>query len=106
VAVVSGVAIKREWDREGSPWYNFFEEIDVGPIPPDDARELIEQPVRGVARIDNEAVERILEVTGCRPYRIQKLCMNLVNRMYERGGRRITLADVDAMGSSAETVTP
>jgi tetratricopeptide (TPR) repeat protein len=106
VAVVSGVAIKREWDREGSPWYNFFEEIDVGPISPGDARELVEQPVRGVVRIDDEAVDRILEVTGCRPYRIQKLCMNLVNRMYERGGRRITTADVDAIGSPAETVTP
>ena len=106
VAVVSGVSIKREWDREGSPWYNFFEEIDVGPIPAKDARELIERPVYGVVKLDDDAVEKILEITGCRPYRIQKLCMNLVNRMYERGARRITLADVDAVGSPAETVTP
>jgi AAA+ ATPase superfamily predicted ATPase len=105
VAVVSGVAIKREWDREGSPWYNFFEEIDVGPIDPEDARELVERPVHGVVRLEEEAVDRILEVTGCRPYRIQKLCMNLVNRMYEEGGSRITVADVDAVGSPSETVT-
>ena len=106
VAVVSGVAIKREWEREGSPWYNFFEEIDVGPIRPKDARELIEQPLRGAIKLEDDAVERILEVTGCRPFRIQKLCMNLVNRMYERGDRRITLADVDAVGSPEESVTP
>jgi hypothetical protein len=45
-------------------------------------------------------------VTGCRPYRIQKLCMNLVNRMYERGVRGITLTDVDAVGSPEESATP
>jgi len=106
VAVVSGVAIKREWDREGSPWYNFFEEINVGPFRPQDARQLIEQPVHGVIKLDEAAVERILEVTDCRPYRIQKLCMNLVNRMYERGDRRIAATDVDAVGSPAESVTP
>lgn len=106
VAVVSGVAIKREWEREGSPWYNFFEEIDVGPIPKKEARELIEQPLRGVIKLEEEAVERILEVTGCRPYRIQKLCMNLVNRLYERGDRKISLADVDAIGSPEESAAP
>ncbi len=31
VAVVSGVEIKKHWEREGSPWYNFFEEIEVRP---------------------------------------------------------------------------
>jgi len=29
VAVVSGVGIRRAWEREGSPWFNFFEEIEV-----------------------------------------------------------------------------
>ncbi len=29
VSVVSGVAIKKQWEREGSPWYNFFQEIEV-----------------------------------------------------------------------------
>ena len=32
VAVVSGVEIRKQWDKEGSPWYNFFEEIEVTPI--------------------------------------------------------------------------
>jgi len=29
VAVVSGVGVRRAWEREGSPWFNFFEEIEV-----------------------------------------------------------------------------
>ena len=94
VAVVSGVSIKREWDREGSPWYNFFEEIDVGPLRLEAARELIERPIRGVLKFDDGAVERIVELSDYRPYRIQRLCMKLVSRMYELrsppglGGRR------------------
>jgi hypothetical protein len=30
--VASAVTINRHWEREGSPWYNFFEEIDLGPL--------------------------------------------------------------------------
>ena len=98
VAVVSGVAIKREWDREGSPWYNFFEEIDVGPLRLDDARELIERPIHGVLSFEEGAIQRIVELSDYRPYRIQRLCMKLVSRMYESGKRRVSVADVEAIG--------
>jgi len=30
VMVASAVEINRHWEREGSPWYNFFEEIELG----------------------------------------------------------------------------
>ncbi|MCP4201180.1 MAG: AAA family ATPase, partial [bacterium] len=98
VAVVSGVAIKREWDREGSPWYNFFEEIDVGPFQPEHARELVEKPIRGVFQLQDGVVERIVELTGGRPYRIQRLCMKLVSRAYELKRGDITVDDVEAIG--------
>jgi hypothetical protein len=104
VAVVSGVSIKRAWDREASPWYNFFEEIDVGPFRPEDARQLVTQPIRGIVAIDEDALERILEITECRPYRIQKLCMRLVNSAYEKNRRRITRADVDSADILSESV--
>ncbi len=101
VAVVSGVSIKREWDREGSPWYNFFEEIDVGPLRLDAARELIERPIRGVLKFDDSAIERIVELSDYRPYRIQRLCMKLVSRMYELDRRQVTVDDVEAIGDPA-----
>ncbi len=101
VAVVSGVSIKREWDREGSPWYNFFEEIDVGPLRLDAARELIERPIRGVLKFEDGAIERIVELSDYRPYRIQRLCMKLVSRMYELERRRVTVDDVEAIGDPA-----
>ena len=101
VAVVSGVSIKREWDREGSPWYNFFEEIDVGPLRLDAARELIERPIQGVLKFEEGAVERIVELADYRPYRIQRLCMKLVSRMYELDRRQVSVEDVEAIGDPA-----
>ncbi len=97
VAVVSGVEIKKHWERVGSPWYNFFEEIEVLPLADDEARKLIERPISGVLRIGDGVVDRILELTGKRPYLIQKICVSLVNHAYERGSTVISTADVDAV---------
>jgi tetratricopeptide (TPR) repeat protein len=97
VAVVSGVEIRKQWDKEGSPWYNFFEEIEVAPIGRDDAEALITRPIGGVFKLDQEVIDRILELTGSKPYHVQRLCVALVNRMYEKGRRVVTIADVDAV---------
>ncbi|HMB53040.1 MAG TPA: hypothetical protein VKU40_06985, partial [Thermoanaerobaculia bacterium] len=96
VAVVSGVSIKKQWEREGSPWYNFFQEIEVQPLDPEEARSLIEAPVRGVFRFEDGVADRIVERTGAKPYLIQRLCSSLVDRMHQEERRRVTLADVEA----------
>ncbi len=101
VAVVSGVEIRKQWDREGSPWYNFFEEIEVTPIGRGDTEELITRPIRGVFKMAPDVVDRIVELTDRKPYQVQRLCIALVNRMYEQGRRTITAADVDAVSSDS-----
>jgi hypothetical protein len=101
VAVVSGVEIRKQWDKEGSPWYNFFEEIEVTPIGRDDVAELITKPIGGVFKIDQAVVDRIIELTDRKPYHVQRLCIALVNRMYEQGTRQITTADVDAIAGNS-----
>jgi len=100
VAVVSGVEIRKQWDKEGSPWYNFFEEIEVTPIGRDDVVELITRPIGGVFKIDQAVIDRIIELTDRRPYHVQRLCVALVNRMYEQGRRQITTDDVDAVAGN------
>ena len=100
VAVVSGVEIRKQWDKEGSPWYNFFEEIEVTPIGRDDVVQLITRPIGGVFKIDQAVVDRIIELTDRKPYHVQRLCIALVNRMYEQGTRQITTADVDAVAGN------
>ncbi len=100
VAVVSGVEIRKQWDKEGSPWYNFFEEIEVTPIDRDDAVELITRPIGGVFKVDQNVIDRIIELTDRKPYRVQRLCIALVNRMYEQGRRQITIADVETVAGN------
>jgi hypothetical protein len=102
VAVVSGVGIKKHWASEGSPWYNFFEEIEVKPFTRKDAQDLIERPIRGVFTLEAGAIDRILEHSNCKPYLIQKLCIALVNRMHDEKRSKITVSDVDAIGRPAE----
>ena len=46
--------------------------------------------------------DRIIELTDCKPYLIQKLCIATVKRLHEQGRRRITLADVNAIGRPEE----
>jgi tetratricopeptide (TPR) repeat protein len=100
VSVVSGVQIKKHWELEGSPWYNFFEEIKLDVLLNKEARELIERPIQGVLKLEDGVVDKIISLTGSRPYLIQKLCIALVNRAYEEGRRTITLQDLEALGWS------
>ncbi len=100
VAIMSGVGIRRAWKSEGSPWYNFFDEIVVEPLTREDAEALIRTPVEGVFRWEPEAVERILAASQLRPYLIQKFCIHSVNRMLEQGREVVRTEDVEAVRSA------
>ncbi len=97
VAVMSGVGIKRTWQSEVSPWYNFFDEVELGVFTREEAEELIKTPVEGIFRYESAALERILERSSRKPYLVQKLCINAVNRMLEQDRSVITLEDVRAV---------
>jgi tetratricopeptide (TPR) repeat protein len=97
VAVVAGVGIRKEWEREGSPWYNFFEEVAVEPIAVEDARELVLAPIRGVFKVEAGVADDIVARCDRKPFQIQKLCRALVNRLHETGRKTITRADVAAV---------
>jgi tetratricopeptide (TPR) repeat protein len=97
VAVMSGVGIKRLWTSEGSPWYNFFDEIELSAFSREEAEALIREPVEGVFRYEATAVAAILDASELKPYIIQKFCIHAVNRMLEAGRTTVTAADVEAV---------
>lgn len=103
VAIMSGTSIRKSWESEGSPWYNFFEEIDVPPFEPEDAAKLITEPVAGIFSYDQDAVAKIIEYSECKPYVIQKFCVQVVNCIIEEKRRRVTVADVDAVARQVLT---
>jgi hypothetical protein len=100
VAIMSGVGIRRAWKSEGSPWYNFFDEIVVEPLSRVAAEALVRTPVEGVFRWEPDAVERILETSQLKPYVIQKFCIHAVNRMLEEGREVVKAEDVEAVRES------
>jgi histone H3/H4 len=93
---MSGVGIKRRWKSEVSPWYNFFDEIELLPFSREEAEALVREPVSGVFRWQPGAVERVLELSHLKPYLVQKLCVHAVNRMLEEGRSTIRVEDVEA----------
>ena len=97
VAVLAGSYIRKQWESEGSPWYNFFEEIAVPPLEAEEARALICGPVAGIFSYEPQALEHILVLSKCEPYRIQRLCVNVINRLIEAKRRRATVRDVQAV---------
>jgi tetratricopeptide (TPR) repeat protein len=96
VAVMSGVGIRRRWKSEVSPWYNFFDEIELLPFSREEAEALVREPVAGVFRWQPEAVELVLSLSRLKPYLVQKLCVHAVNRMLEAGRGTIRVDDVEA----------
>jgi histone H3/H4 len=106
VAIMSGVAIRRRWKSEVSPWYNFFDEIELTPFTREEAEALIREPVRGVFRFAPDAVERILELSRLRPYLVQKLCVHAMTRMLEEGRSTVRRDDVEAARDSVELEAP
>jgi len=97
VAVMSGVGIRRSWQSEVSPWYNFFDEIEIAALSREEAEALIRNPVSGFFRYEPDAVEAILGESGRKPYLIQKFCIHAVNRILEEGRTTITAGDVGAV---------
>jgi tetratricopeptide (TPR) repeat protein len=95
VAVMAGIHINTTWKSEGSPWYNFFEQLELHPFDSVNAKDLITNPVRGVYQYESEAIERIIELSDGKPYLIQKLCVNLVAHALNEGRRSIRKDDVD-----------
>jgi len=94
-AIVAGVDIRREWTRLESPFYNLFTELELLPMDREAARQLIQEPVRGIYRYDPDAVERIIQYSQGRPQLVQQHCLLLVNRILDEDRRRIAVEDVD-----------
>ena len=105
VAVMSGAQIRKSWESEGSPWYNFFEEIEVLPLAEEDAIQLIRDPVKGIFSYDDDAIKKIVEYSEGKPYIIQKICVHVINRIIEEKRRNVTLVDVEQVALQVMDMT-
>jgi hypothetical protein len=100
VMVASGSSISRQWDREGSPWYNFFEEIELAGLCREDVERLATSLTKGRAKLGDGVVERIAESSAGNPALIHAQCRALLRRSFRQNRRLITVADVGALGTN------
>jgi len=96
VVVLSGVKVEEGRPGEVGPRNGFLDEIEIPAFTREEAEALVKAPVADVFRYEAEAVERVLELSGLRPYLIQKLCIHSVNRMLEVGRTTVRVKDVEA----------
>jgi hypothetical protein len=94
-AVVAGIQISKEWDRVESPWFNLFNEIQLGPFNREQALQLLVEPIYEYYRYDPAALEFIIENSEGRPYRLQQYALEAVNHMLAANRRVITLDDAE-----------
>jgi len=83
-----------------------IEDVVIEPLHPDDARALVTKPVAHCFRYEPRAVDRIVQLADGRPYLLQKLCSNALNRMLDEGRSTVRLADVESMADLAAMQLP
>jgi signal transduction histidine kinase len=83
-----------------------LEDLVLEPLHPDDARALVTKPVAHCFRYEPRAVDRIVQLAEGRPYLLQKLCLNALNRMLDEGRSTVRLVDVESAADVVHAELP
>lgn len=99
-AVLVGQDVMPKFKLSFSNEFGTTQDERVTYLKPDDARQLIDEPIRiegrqGASRYREQAIERILELTAGSPFYIQMLCNRLVEYMNVKHAGLVTEADVE-----------
>jgi Cdc6-like AAA superfamily ATPase len=102
--VIAGTYISKEWHLQSSPWYNLFSrEIMVPPFDEDEVKRLIQRPVEGIYRYDQDAIDQIIAYSDRKPFEAQQLCLHAVRETLAQNRRHVTTSEVEvALRNSLE----
>jgi hypothetical protein len=95
--VLAGVTPGGGRPDDGRRERRHLEDLVLEPLHSDEARALVTRPVARRFRYEARAVDRIVELAHGRPYVLQKLCLNALNRMLDEERTIVRLADVEAV---------
>ena len=88
--------LKHLREQHWSALYGFGISVKVSFLSEADARCLITEPVAGVLRYSEAAIERLIEATNGQPYLLQSLCNAVFLDLAEEGTRQtVSIKDVD-----------
>ena len=82
-ALMTGTSFP-EVDSITSPWFNLFIRLSIGEIDEEAARLVLLEPVRGIYTYDEKTMDRLVKMSNCKPFDLQKLAFHTVNEMLER----------------------
>jgi hypothetical protein len=88
-----------------SPLFNFCDIIHLSYLEEQAARRIIREPLQsmGIMLADQEALAReIMDLSSCHPNIVQYICQRLIIQVNQRGSRRITMADLEAVRASSQ----
>jgi AAA+ ATPase superfamily predicted ATPase len=99
--IISGERVLRSAIRNpDSPFFNFVNEISLGPIDFNAVYELVTLPMKQL-EIDlldeKEIVQNIYEFTSGHPNIVQRICDRLIDILNQRGNRILSTEDVDTV---------
>jgi hypothetical protein len=94
--VLAGVRRAATGPSQARRGHRALHDLELEPFTPEEAVALVTMPVEGVYRYEPLAVERILQLSRLRPYLVQRLCLEAVNRMLDAGRTTVRVGDVEA----------
>jgi hypothetical protein len=85
--------------RDDPCWHvlELGETMHLRPLTSDDARRLIEWPMRNFLDFEPGVVDRMMHLTGGSPFLIQSFCNKLVTRMGHHSERRVGLEEMETV---------
>ena len=99
--VLSGEqALRTELTNPNSPLYNFANEMLIGRLDFRAVEELVTRPMKQLEielADEAEIVQHIWDFTSGHPNVVQRFCQRLIVSLNERGNRRLTLNDIEAV---------
>jgi hypothetical protein len=99
--VVAGVTPRGSVPGEPRREQCRLEDLVLEPLGSEDARELVTRPVARRFGYEPGAVDRIVQLAHGRPYVLQRICLNALNRMLDEERTIVRLADVEAVAALA-----
>ena len=88
-----------------SPLFNFCDTIHLSYLDEQATRRIILEPMQamGISLADADAlVRKIMDLSSCHPNIVQYICQRLIIQINQRGSRRITMADLEAVRTSSQ----
>ncbi|MCB0080817.1 MAG: hypothetical protein KDE47_07810, partial [Caldilineaceae bacterium] len=86
------------WSMEFAEYIKNVRRVRVSYLKPDEAHSLLADPVPDFALTwEEDAIERALFLSGCQPYLLQMIGVQVVNRLTPTDRRIVSAADVDEL---------